>query len=65
MEQGLRDRAPEPEKVPVVLEQVKTKRVATGQRAGEPVKAPPKTQETAADENESLCLRVLVAKSFS
>ena len=52
MEQDPEDREPGLEKAPVVPEQTKTKRVAAGSRAGEPVKAPPKTPATAAAEQQ-------------
>ena len=43
MGQDPEDREPGLEKAPVVPEQAKTKRVAAGPMAGEPVKAPPRT----------------------
>ncbi len=51
MEQDLEDREPGLEKAPVVPEQAKTIKVAAGPRAGEPVKAPPRTPATAAEEH--------------
>ena len=50
MGQDPEDREPGLEKAPVVPEQAKTKRVAAGPMAAEPVKAPPRTPATAAEE---------------
>ena len=50
MEQDPEDREPGLEKAPVVPEQAKTKRVAAGPTAAEPVKDPPRTPATAAGE---------------